>query len=147
MKVVTVSVAGGRRVGQIAANGTSTAAFDGARSEAQDGTLALICHRGAGMPPTRSPIPLIAIANTPVKCSVNGERRARSNASLLVFDGAKIIETVSAGVTLESRDAIAAGTPAGIGIDPPKDRNGGDVARRAIGGIGRLKNEIMERPA
>ena len=57
MKVATVSVAGGRRVGQIAKEGTSTAPFALARSQAQDGMLALIGRNGA----TLSPIPLFDI--------------------------------------------------------------------------------------
>ena len=57
MKVATVSVAGGRRVGQIAKDGTSTAPFAWARLQAQDGMPALIGRNGA----TLSPIPLIDI--------------------------------------------------------------------------------------
>ena len=59
MKVATVSVAGERRVKQIATDETSIAPFDWAFSEAPDRILALICHNnGTGMRPTLSPIPL-----------------------------------------------------------------------------------------
>jgi 2-keto-4-pentenoate hydratase/2-oxohepta-3-ene-1,7-dioic acid hydratase in catechol pathway len=292
MKVATVSVAGERRVGQIADGGTSIAPFDLAPSEAQDGILALIRRNGAGRPPTLSPIPLsqvtieapipvprrnifcvgknyyehahefarsgfdtssaggavpgnpimfskvpesviacgravvidpkvskavdyeaelaviigksgrgieaknafdhvwgytiindvtardlqarysqwligksqdtfcpmgpfavtredIDIANTPIKCCVNGELRQSSNTGLLIFDIPKIIETLSAGITLQPGDVIATGTPAGVGIgfDPPKYLKAGDVVRIEIDGIGVLENEIVERTA
>ena len=145
MKVATVSVAGGRRVGQIAKEGTSTAPFALARSQAQDGMLALIGRNGAGPPRKRSPRPPIDIANTPVRCSINGERRPRSNTGLLVFDSAKLIRTLSAGVRLQPGSAVATATRAGAGIDLPKYRDGGDVVRLAIGGV--LANEIVERIA
>jgi 2-keto-4-pentenoate hydratase/2-oxohepta-3-ene-1,7-dioic acid hydratase in catechol pathway len=89
----------------------------------------------------------IDIRNTPISCSVNGELRQKSNTSLLIFDIPKIIETLSAGITLQPGDVIATGTPAGVGIgfDPPKYLKGGDVVRIEIGGIGVLENEIVER--
>jgi 2-keto-4-pentenoate hydratase/2-oxohepta-3-ene-1,7-dioic acid hydratase in catechol pathway len=289
MKVATVSVAGERRVGQIAKDGLSIAPFELSLAEAQDGILALIRRNAAGIPPTLSPIPLsqvtieapilpkrnifcvgknyhehahefarsgfdtsssngavpsnpimfskvpesviacgrvvvidpkvskavdyeaelaviigkagrgiaaknaldhvwgytiindvtardlqarysqwligksqdtfcpmgpfavthdeIDIGNTPISCSVNGELRQSSNTGLLIFDIPKIIETLSAGITLQPGDVIATGTPAGVGIgfDPPKYLKGGDVVRIEIGGIGVLENEIVER--
>jgi 2-keto-4-pentenoate hydratase/2-oxohepta-3-ene-1,7-dioic acid hydratase in catechol pathway len=59
-----------------------------------------------------------------------------------------IIETLSAGITLQPGDVIATGTPAGVGIgfNPPNLKNG-DVVRIEIGGIGVLENEIVERSA
>jgi 2-keto-4-pentenoate hydratase/2-oxohepta-3-ene-1,7-dioic acid hydratase in catechol pathway len=89
----------------------------------------------------------IDIGNTPISCSVNGELRQSSNTRLLIFDIPKIIETLSAGITLQPGDVIATGTPAGVGIgfDPPKYLKGGDVVRIEIGGIGVLENEIVER--
>ncbi len=89
----------------------------------------------------------IDIGDTPISCSVNGELRQSSNTGLLIFDIPKIIETLSAGITLQPGDVIATGTPAGVGIgfDPPKYLKGGDVVRIEIGGIGVLENEIVER--
>jgi 2-keto-4-pentenoate hydratase/2-oxohepta-3-ene-1,7-dioic acid hydratase in catechol pathway len=65
----------------------------------------------------------------------------------LIFDIPKIIETLSAGITLQPGDVIATGTPAGVGIgfDPPKYLKAGDVVRIEIGGIGVLENQIVER--
>ena len=89
----------------------------------------------------------IDIGNTPIRCSVNGELRQSSNTGLLIFDIPKIIETLSAGITLQPGDVIATGTPAGVGIgfDPPKYLKGGDVVRIEIDGIGVLENLIVER--
>jgi 2-keto-4-pentenoate hydratase/2-oxohepta-3-ene-1,7-dioic acid hydratase in catechol pathway len=89
----------------------------------------------------------IDVGNTPISCSVNGELRQSSNTSLLIFGIPKIIETLSAGITLQPGDVIATGTPAGVGVgfDPPKYLKGGDVVRIEIGGIGVLENEIVER--
>jgi 2-keto-4-pentenoate hydratase/2-oxohepta-3-ene-1,7-dioic acid hydratase in catechol pathway len=89
----------------------------------------------------------IDIGDTPISCSVNGELRQSSNTRLLIFDIPKIIETLSAGITLQPGDVIATGTPAGVGVgfDPPKYLKGGDVVRIEIGGIGVLENEIVER--
>jgi 2-keto-4-pentenoate hydratase/2-oxohepta-3-ene-1,7-dioic acid hydratase in catechol pathway len=290
MKAATVSIAGERRVGRIAADGTSIAPFDLPRSEAQDGIVALIRRDGAGMPPLLSPMRLadvtleapipaprrnifcvgknyhehahefarsgfdtssskgavpsnpimfskvpesviacgdavvidpsvsaavdyeaelaviigkagrriaaadafdhvwgytilndvtardlqarysqwligksqdtfcpmgpiavtrdeIDIGDTPITCYVNGELRQSSNTGLLIFDIPKIIETLSAGITLQPGDVIATGTPAGVGIgfDPPKYLKAGDVVRIEIGGIGVLENQIVER--
>ncbi|MDQ0313642.1 fumarylacetoacetate hydrolase family protein [Amorphus orientalis] len=89
----------------------------------------------------------IDIADTEISCTVNGELRQQSNTRLLIFDIPTIIETISAGVTLEPGDVIATGTPAGVGIgfDPPKYLKSGDVVRVEIAGIGVLENTIVDR--
>jgi 2-keto-4-pentenoate hydratase/2-oxohepta-3-ene-1,7-dioic acid hydratase in catechol pathway len=89
----------------------------------------------------------INIADTRIACYVNGELRQSSNTGLLIFDIPTIIETLSAGITLQPGDVIATGTPAGVGIgyNPPKYLKAGDVVRIEIGGIGALENEVVER--
>jgi 2-keto-4-pentenoate hydratase/2-oxohepta-3-ene-1,7-dioic acid hydratase in catechol pathway len=91
----------------------------------------------------------IDIADTPITCYVNGELRQSSNTGLLIFDIPTIIETLSAGITLQPGDVIATGTPAGVGIgyDPLKYLKAGDAVRIEIGGIGVLENEVVERAA
>jgi 2-keto-4-pentenoate hydratase/2-oxohepta-3-ene-1,7-dioic acid hydratase in catechol pathway len=91
----------------------------------------------------------IDIADTPIACYVNGELRQSSNIGLLIFDIPTIIETLSAGITLQPGDVIATGTPAGVGIgyNPPKYLKAGDVVRIEIGGIGVLENQVVERAA
>jgi 2-keto-4-pentenoate hydratase/2-oxohepta-3-ene-1,7-dioic acid hydratase in catechol pathway len=89
----------------------------------------------------------IDIGDTAISCRVNGELRQSSNTRLLIFDIPTIIETLSAGITLQPGDVIATGTPAGVGIgfDPPRYLKNGDVVRIEIGGIGVLENQIVER--
>ena len=84
------------------------------------------------------------LADTPVKCWVNGERRQDSNTSLLIFDVPTIIAAISNGITLLPGDIIATGTPAGVGIGfkPPKYLKAGDVVRQEITGIGILENRV-----
>jgi 2-keto-4-pentenoate hydratase/2-oxohepta-3-ene-1,7-dioic acid hydratase in catechol pathway len=91
----------------------------------------------------------IDIGDTPISCYVNGELRQSSNTRLLIFDIPTIIETLSAGITLQPGDVIATGTPAGVGIgfNPPRYLKNGDVVRIEIGGIGALENKIVERSA
>jgi 2-keto-4-pentenoate hydratase/2-oxohepta-3-ene-1,7-dioic acid hydratase in catechol pathway len=79
-----------------------------------------------------------------VQCRVNGELRQNSNTELLIFDIPTIIETVSGGVTLKPGDIIATGTPKGVGLgfDPPKFLNEGDLVEVEIEKIGVLRNII-----
>jgi 2-keto-4-pentenoate hydratase/2-oxohepta-3-ene-1,7-dioic acid hydratase in catechol pathway len=82
--------------------------------------------------------------NTDVKCWVNGELRQNANTKDFIFDIPKLIETISAGITLYPGDLIATGTPAGVGIGfkPPKYLKPGDVVRIEIAGIGVLENPL-----
>ena len=86
----------------------------------------------------------IDLADTPVRCWVNGERRQDSNTSLLIFDVPTIIAALSNGITLLPGDVIATGTPAGVGLGfkPPKYLLDGDVVRLEIAGIGVLENGV-----
>jgi 2-keto-4-pentenoate hydratase/2-oxohepta-3-ene-1,7-dioic acid hydratase in catechol pathway len=62
----------------------------------------------------------------------------------LIFDIPTLIEALSAGSTLEPGDIISTGTPAGVGIgfDPPRFLDTGDVIRIEIGGIGEIENTV-----
>jgi 2-keto-4-pentenoate hydratase/2-oxohepta-3-ene-1,7-dioic acid hydratase in catechol pathway len=84
-------------------------------------------------------------ANLVVRSLVNGELRQNGNTRDLIFDIPCLIETLSAGMTLEPGDVIATGTPAGVGIgfSPPKYLLPGDEVIVEISGIGRLTNRIM----
>jgi 2-keto-4-pentenoate hydratase/2-oxohepta-3-ene-1,7-dioic acid hydratase in catechol pathway len=89
----------------------------------------------------------IDLADTRVRCWVNGELRQDANTRALIFDVPTLIETISAGLTLVPGDIIATGTPAGVGIgfSPPKYLKDGDVVRIEIGGIGVLENPVVAR--
>lgn len=81
---------------------------------------------------------------TGVRCYVNGEERQNASTADLIFDIPKLIETLSAGITLYPGDVIATGTPVGVGIGfkPPKYLQAGDVVRVEIDGIGSLENPM-----
>ncbi|HEX2115446.1 MAG TPA: fumarylacetoacetate hydrolase family protein [Alphaproteobacteria bacterium] len=75
---------------------------------------------------------------------VNGELRQDAKVADLIFDIPTLIETISAGITLEPGDLIATGTPSGVGIGfkPPKYLKKGDVVSCAIEPIGELVNPV-----
>ena len=81
---------------------------------------------------------------TQVRCYVNGELRQDASTTDLIFGIPKLIETLSAGITLYPGDVIATGTPVGVGIGfkPPKYLVVGDVVRIEIDGIGVLENPV-----
>jgi 2-keto-4-pentenoate hydratase/2-oxohepta-3-ene-1,7-dioic acid hydratase in catechol pathway len=83
-------------------------------------------------------------ANLDVKCWINGELRQNANTRDLIFDVPTLIETISAGITLYPGDIIATGTPEGVGIgfNPPKFLQPGDLMTIEIQGLGRLENSI-----
>lgn len=82
--------------------------------------------------------------DTRVKCWVNGEERQNASTRDLIFGIPKLIETLSAGITLYPGDIIATGTPVGVGIGfkPPKYLRAGDVVRVEIEGIGGIENPV-----
>ncbi|MGE3830039.1 MAG: fumarylacetoacetate hydrolase family protein [Parvibaculaceae bacterium] len=88
----------------------------------------------------------IDLADTAVRCWINGELRQNANTRELIFDVPRIIATISAGITLKPGDLIATGTPPGVGIGfkPPRYLNPGDVMKIEISGIGVLENEMQE---
>lgn len=77
-------------------------------------------------------------------CTVNGEVRQQANTADLIFDIPTIIETISAGITLEPGDVIATGTPVGVGIGftPPKFLAPGDVIEVSFSNLGTLRNQV-----
>ncbi len=82
--------------------------------------------------------------NLGVKCWVNDELRQDANTRDLIFDIPTLIETISAGITLQPGDVIATGTPVGVGIGftPPKFLKRGDRVTIEIDGLGRLSNAV-----
>jgi 2-keto-4-pentenoate hydratase/2-oxohepta-3-ene-1,7-dioic acid hydratase in catechol pathway len=77
-------------------------------------------------------------------CSVNGEPRQNASLRDLIFDIPLLIETISKTMTLAPGDVIATGTPEGVGIgfNPPKFLQEGDVVVCEIPGIGMLCNTV-----
>ena len=81
---------------------------------------------------------------TQVRCFVNDELRQDGCTTDLIFGIPKLIETLSAGITLYPGDVITTGTPAGVGVGfkPPKYLRSGDMVRVEIEGIGILENPV-----
>ena len=89
--------------------------------------------------------------DTRVQCWVtpNGgqpELRQDARTTDLIFDIPTLIETCSRGITLLPGDIIATGTPAGVGmgLNPPRWLQHGDVVRIQIDGIGVLENRFVQ---
>ncbi len=78
---------------------------------------------------------------------VNGELMQDSDTDDMIFDAATLIRTLSAAMTLEPGDVIAAGTPAGVGYarTPPLFLRPGDRCEVEIEGIGILSNIVAPR--
>jgi 2-keto-4-pentenoate hydratase/2-oxohepta-3-ene-1,7-dioic acid hydratase in catechol pathway len=77
--------------------------------------------------------------------TVNGEQRQRAQVKQMIFDLPTLIESLSAGLTLEPGDVIATGTPAGVGfaMNPARALADGDLVVAGINGIGELRNRIV----
>ena len=80
-----------------------------------------------------------------ITCRVNGELRQQSNTSLLITSIGQILEELTAGMTLLPGTIIATGTPAGVGMgfDPPRFLQSGDIVECAIEGIGTLRSTVV----
>ena len=77
-----------------------------------------------------------------ISCAVNGEERQHSNTSLLIHGIPEIIKELSVGMTLLPGTVIATGTPAGVGMgfEPPRFLEAGDVVECTIQNIGTLRS-------
>lgn len=80
-----------------------------------------------------------------VQCWVNGELRQDNNTQNLIFDIPELIETCSRGIRLYPGDIIATGTPAGVGMgmEPPRYLQKGDVVRVEVSGLGHIENQFI----
>ncbi|MEE8354821.1 MAG: fumarylacetoacetate hydrolase family protein [Candidatus Bathyarchaeia archaeon] len=79
-----------------------------------------------------------------VSLSVNGIIRQDSNTSHLIFDIPTILNTLSAGITLEVGDIIATGTPSGVGSAHELGLlRVGDLVEARVERIGSLRNRVV----
>ncbi len=76
---------------------------------------------------------------------VNGETMQDSRTRDLIFDIPAIIEVLSAGQTVEAGDIVSTGTPSGVGmgLDPQRWLQPGDVVEAEIERIGVLRNTVV----
>ena len=77
--------------------------------------------------------------------TVNGQQRQNSKVEMMIFDIPTIIQSLSAGMTLEAGDVIATGTPSGVGMamEPPQFLKPGDVTVCKIAKIGELTTKFV----
>ncbi|KAG8160887.1 hypothetical protein KVR01_009151 [Diaporthe batatas] len=84
-----------------------------------------------------------------IQTHVNGELRQNSSTDDLIFSIPELIETLSAGQTLQPGDILATGTPAGVGIGktPPIYLKPGDEVAISVTGLGTLTNKVAQLDA
>jgi 2,4-didehydro-3-deoxy-L-rhamnonate hydrolase len=77
---------------------------------------------------------------------VNGERRQTGSTATMIFDPYVIVHYLSQFLVLEPGDLILTGTPPGVGMgfDPPRYLQPGDVVELGIQGLGRQRQQILE---
>ncbi|MGW7545190.1 fumarylacetoacetate hydrolase family protein [Streptomyces sp. NPDC054770] len=82
-----------------------------------------------------------------VSSTVNGEPRQKAPVADLIFAVPELVRVISAGITLQSGDIIATGTPAGVGIgfQPPRFLAPGDVVECTVTGLGTLRNTVRSK--
>jgi 2,4-diketo-3-deoxy-L-fuconate hydrolase len=82
-----------------------------------------------------------------IRLTVNGVEKQHSNTSNMIFPVARIIASLSRGLTLEPGDVIATGTPEGVGFarTPPEFLKDGDVMDVIIENVGTLRNAVRLR--
>lgn len=81
-----------------------------------------------------------------ISLRVNGQTRQSSSTEDMLFDCATILESLSAGMTLEPGDIVTTGTPSGVGLglSPQVWLKDGDVIEAEIAGIGVLRNRVRQ---
>ena len=79
-----------------------------------------------------------------VRSWVNGELRQDNNTAQMIHRVWEQIAYLSTAFTLESGDLIATGTPEGVGVgmDPPRFLQPGDVVRCEVEGLGAIENTV-----
>jgi acylpyruvate hydrolase len=81
-----------------------------------------------------------------LRTSVNGTTVQEATFSLLLFDLATLIETLSVFTTLEPGDVILTGTPSGVGFrrEPKLLLHDGDTVAVEIERVGRIENRVVD---
>ncbi|HSF63802.1 MAG TPA: fumarylacetoacetate hydrolase family protein [Paracoccaceae bacterium] len=78
--------------------------------------------------------------------TVNGVEKQRSNTRHMLFDVAHLIADISRGITLDSGDIIATGTPEGVGAgrSPQEWLRPGDTVVACVEGIGTIRHPVID---
>ena len=84
--------------------------------------------------------------NLPIKLRLNGQTMQDSNTRELIFGVGELVTYISQVITLDPGDLIFTGTPPGVGFarKPPVFLRPGDVCEVEIGGIGVLRNPVVQ---
>lgn len=79
-----------------------------------------------------------------IRTTVNGEVRQDASVGDMLFKIDQLIEFITEGISLAPGDLIATGTPSGVGLgfDPPRWLEHGDVVEVTIEPIGTLRSTI-----
>ncbi len=79
-----------------------------------------------------------------LRCLVNGELRQDSSTSEMAYNIGQQVAYLSTAFTLEAGDLIATGTPSGVGVgmQPPRFLQPGDVVRCEVEGVGAIENRV-----
>jgi 2-keto-4-pentenoate hydratase/2-oxohepta-3-ene-1,7-dioic acid hydratase in catechol pathway len=84
--------------------------------------------------------------NLDIECLVNGDTRQSSNTSRMIFGCRKLVSFISQRMTLRPGDIIFTGTPEGVIIGYPKDKQvwlkAGDKVVTRIGKLGELEFKL-----
>jgi 2-keto-4-pentenoate hydratase/2-oxohepta-3-ene-1,7-dioic acid hydratase in catechol pathway len=75
---------------------------------------------------------------------VNGELRQDSSTSDMIFSCQQLVDFIAQTCTLEPGDLILTGTPSGVGmgLDPPRFLESGDVVRIEIEALGAIEHAV-----
>jgi 2-keto-4-pentenoate hydratase/2-oxohepta-3-ene-1,7-dioic acid hydratase in catechol pathway len=78
---------------------------------------------------------------------LNGQVVQHTNTNDLIFDVPALVEWLSRFITFQPGDLVWTGTPSGVGEaqTPPRFLHAGDVVETEIGGVGIMRNRVIER--
>jgi 2-keto-4-pentenoate hydratase/2-oxohepta-3-ene-1,7-dioic acid hydratase in catechol pathway len=85
--------------------------------------------------------------NLALKLWVNDQIMQDSSTGDMIFNVAEQIEYIARRLTLLPGDVVATGTPGGVGAARGIFLKPGDVIRMEIGGIGSMRNPVVEAPS
>lgn len=81
-----------------------------------------------------------------IQTRLNGHVVQNASTDDLIFDVARLVSLISAGITLEPGDLIVTGTPSGVGAvrTPPLFMKAGDICEVEIERVGLLRNCVVD---
>jgi 2,4-didehydro-3-deoxy-L-rhamnonate hydrolase len=109
---------------------------------------------GKGFPGSAPMGPWITLAETvadvqslPIHLRVNGKLEQESSTDRMIFPVSEVVRHFARVLQLSPGDVISTGTPAGVGAgnQPPRFLAAGDTVEAEIGGLGRLRTEIVAK--